>query len=232
MIRYLVWRLLFEGCNIRRLLGHGPEQVKYLAFGANLSGDVLRERRITPFAVKPFTLRDHGLRFDHPAPWVGCGYASAEHAPGEKLYGYLYTLSVRDAARMDFYEVVPVVKRYRRTWVEQDGETLYFYQTNRSTPNLRPTAQYLGYIVDGLNAHPDVDSETLADIRAIETSEPGKFVPSYLWEQPPGRARWLQAIIDTYQRMTLFIFLHGIYRFSLTARFIRQSVKMAPFSSD
>jgi hypothetical protein len=158
MIRYLVWRLLFEVCNIKRLFGHGPEQVQYLAFGANLSDAVLKQRRITPFAARHFTLRDYGLRFDHPAPWVGCGYASAEPAPGESVHGFLYTLSGRDAARMDFFEVVPVVKRYRRTVVKQDGETLYFYQTNRSTPDLKPTIEYLGFITEGLKSHPDASA--------------------------------------------------------------------------
>ena len=221
MLRYLLWRLSFETCNIRRLFGHGSGRVQYLAFGANLSDTILRERKITPFAAKPFSLRDHGLRFDHPAPWVGCGYASAEPAPGETLYGYLYTLSERDAARMDHYEVVPHVRRYRRTWVEQDGETIYYYQTNRSTPDLNPTEQYLGYIVDALRTHPEVDAETLDRVSATETSEPGKYVPSYLWKQPEDRAGWLKSLINAYQIATLIVFLHGIYRFSLTAPFIR-----------
>jgi len=221
MIRYLVWRFLFEVCNIRRLFGHGPNQIEYLAFGANLSDTVLAERRIKPFAVKAFTLRDYALRFNHPAPWIGCGYASAEPAPGESVYGFLYTLSGRDAARMDFYEVVPVVKRYRRTYVEQDGETIYFYQTNRSTPNLRPTAEYLGYIVEGLKLHPDVSAEYRQTMAAIATGEPGNFVSSYLWHQPENRNRWLRQAVSGYQKFVLTVFLVFLYRHSLTARFIQ-----------
>lgn len=221
MLRYLLWRLSFEACNLRRLFGHGSGRVQYLAFGANLSDEILHERKITPFAAKPFTLRNYGLRFDHPAPWVDCGYASAEPAPGENLYGYLYTLSERDAARMDYYEVVPHIKRYRRTWVEQDGENLFYYQTNRSTPNLHPTPQYLGYIVEAHQAHPDVDAQTLARVSPIQTCEPGKYVPCYLWKQPEDRTPWLKSLINAYQIVTLFVFLHVIYRFSLTAPFIR-----------
>jgi len=221
MIRYLVWRLLFEVCNIRRLFGHGPEQVQYLAFGANLSDAVLKQRRITPFAAKHFTLRDYGLRFDHPAPWVGCGYASAEPAPGESVHGFLYTLSGRDAARMDFYEVVPVVKRYRRTVVEQDGETLYFYQTNRSTPDLKPTTEYLGFITEGLKSHPDASTEYRNAMASIATREPGRFVSSYLWNQPENRTPWLRYMIDGYQLLALKLFLLLIYKYSLTAHFIR-----------
>ncbi len=221
MIRYLIWRLLFEACNIARLFGHGRQQVQYLAFGANLSDTVLKERRITPFAVKHFTLRDYGLRFDHPSPWVGCSFASAEHAPGESLHGFLYTLSGRDAARMDFYEVVPVLKRYRRTFVEQDGVRLFFYQTNRPTPNLRPSAKYLGYIVEGLESHPDASVEYCKAVAATETGEPGGLVTSHLWKQPENRAPWLRYIIASYQHFALTFFMMFLYKRSLTDRFIR-----------
>ena len=222
MIRYLVWRLLFEACNITRLFGHGPDRVYYLAFGANLSDEILRQRRIRPFVVEPFTLRDHALRFDHPAPWEGCAYASAEPAAGESLHGFLYALSGRDAARMDFYEVVPILKRYRRTYVEQDGQRLFFYQTNRSTPDLRPTDEYLGFITEGLGSHPDVSADYRSMIAAVETAERGNMVASYISPQPENRAPWLRKINDSYQKIVVMIFLSLIYKYSLTAFLIRR----------
>jgi len=221
MFRYLWWRLRFEACNIKRLSGPGERRVEYLAFGANLSNAILRERRITPLAARPFTLRDYGLRFDHPAPWENCGYASAEPAPGETVHGFLYTLGERDAARMDFYEVVPVLGRYRRTVVEQDGITLYFYQTNRSTPNLKPTAEYLGYIVGGLENHPEVSTAYLEKIRAIEPGEPGALVSSYHRERSVFRYAPLRVVDDAWQRLSLRLFLSLLYRFSLTDPLIR-----------
>lgn len=221
MIRYLLWRLQFEVCNVKRLCGPGSHQLQYLAFGANLNDAILRERRISPLAAIPFTLRDYGLRFDHPAPWKGCGYASAEPAPGESLHGFLYLLSGRDAARMDYFEVVPVLKRYRRTVVEQDGVELYFYQTNRSTADLKPTSEYLGYIVKGLESHPDASPEYRNAIASTETLEPGEFVSSYMGEQPENRSRWRRFVADSYQRFSLRVFLRFIYRFSLTDHFIR-----------
>ena len=222
MLRYLIWRLGFEVCNVKRLFGHGPERVKYLAFGANLSEDILRERRIKPFAMEYFTLRDYGLRFDHPAPHVGCAYASAEPAPGEAVYGFLYTLSGRDAARMDFYEAVPFVKRYRKTWVEQDGERLFFYQTNLSTPGLSPTPLYLSYIVDGVNSHPEANEEYRRQLAATVTQKPEKWVTWYLWRQPEDRARWLRRIVGAYQLFAMTAYIYVIYRFSLTAPLIRR----------
>lgn len=222
MLRYVIWRLLFEAANFRRLLlGHGRERVLYLAFGANLCDAILQQRRIHPFAARRYTLNDHALRFDHPSPWSGCGYASAEYAPGEKLYGYLYTLSARDAERMDFYEAVPVINRYRRCYVEQGGERIFFYQTRRSTPGLKPTAQYLGYIVDGLRAHPDVDADYFERLAATATAAPGRYVSSYLAPQPSTRAAWLRRVNGLYQRAVLILFLHLLYRFSLLAPLIR-----------
>ncbi|HEY5740181.1 MAG TPA: gamma-glutamylcyclotransferase family protein [Gammaproteobacteria bacterium] len=222
MLRFLAWRLLFEVCNCRRLLGRGRGQVQYLAFGANLSPEIMRERRIEPLAARYFTLRDHGLRFDHPAAWSGCGYASAEPAAGESVHGILYTLSERDAARMDFYEMVPVVDRYRRSWVEQDGERLYFYQTNRSTPDLRPTAEYLGYIVDGLAAHPQVEAAYRETLSRMPTGTPGGYVPTYLGERQPLEPSWLDRLDCGYRKFTLFLFMKILYRLSPTALFIRQ----------
>jgi hypothetical protein len=222
MLRFLAWRLLFEVCNLRRLLGHGPGRVQYLAFGANLSPAIMRDRRIQALSARPFTLRDYGLRFDHPAPRDGCGYASAEPAEGEAVHGLLYTLSERDAARMDFYEMVPVVRRYRRTWVEQDGERLYFYQTNRSTPGLGPTAEYLGYIVDCLAAHPDVGVDYLERLSAIGTRTPGRYVDTYLDAQPVYQSRWLNRLNRAYQKASVYLFLNLLYRVSLTAVFIRR----------
>jgi hypothetical protein len=222
MLRFLAWRLLFEACNLRRLLGHGHGRVQYFAFGANLSPAIMRERRIEALSTRHFTLEGYGLRFDHPAPRAGCGYASAEPAAGESVHGLLYTISERDAARMDFYEMVPVVGRYRRTWVDQDGERLYFYQTNRSTPGLKPTAEYLGYIVDCLASHPDVETAYLERLSTIGTRTPGCYVDSYLAEQPQYGPRWLKRLNRAYQKATLVLFLNLLYRASPTALLIRR----------
>ena len=217
ILRFLAWRLCFEWANLKRCFGHGPDRVKYLGFGANLSGSILRNRRITPLASQTFTLRDYGLRFDHPSPWENCSYASAEYAPGENLHGVLLTLSGRDAARMDFYESVPYLRRHRRTWVDQDGARLYYYLTNRSTPRLHPTEEYLGYIVSGLASHPGVSHEYHDWIQSHITAEPGRLVTSYPSPHQPG----LSLIDDAYRRLSLKLFLGVIARISLTEWMIR-----------
>ena len=230
MLRFIVWRLLFEVTNVRRWFGPGPGRVQYFAFGANLCPAIMRERRIMPLAARYFTLEGHAMRFDHPSPWQGCGYASAAPAEGEAVHGVLYTLSERDATRMDFYEMVPVVGRYRRTWVEQGGDRLYFYQTNRSTPQLKPTAQYLGYIVDGLAAHPAVDDCRLEELAAIETGLPGDYVATYLGERPAFPPRWLHVLYLAYRRAEIRVFIGLVYRASLTEHFIGRRDPPAPES--
>jgi len=217
MFRFLAWRLGFEWVNLKRCFGHGPDRVHYLGFGANLSSSVLRERRIEPLAAETFSLRDHGLRFDHPSAWENCSYASAEYAPGEKLHGVLLTLSGRDAARMDFYESVPFLRRYRRVWVEQDGIRLFYYQTNRSTPGLAPTDEYLEYIVTGLESHPEVSNEYRDWIRRHPTAEPGRLVTSFSSPHQPGRS----LLVDNCRRLGLKLFLDVVRRVSLTEWMIR-----------
>ena len=228
MLRILAWRLLFEICNVRRAFGHGSGRVRYFAFGANLSGDVMRERRIEPFAAEYFTLEGHALDFDHPSPWQGCGYASAAPDPDEVVHGVLYTLSERDAARMDFYEVVSVLGRYRRSWVEQGGERFYYYRTNRSTPGLRPTAQYLAYIVGGLVAHPGAGDACIERLAATETGQPGTFVATYRGEIRPHAPGWLYRLRIAYRKLEMRVFLRIIYRFSLTEHLIRRPRPIGP----
>ena len=217
ILRFLAWRLCFEWVNLKRCFGHGSSQVQYLGFGANLADTILQERHINPLATETFTLRDYGLRFDHPSPWENCSYASAEHAPGENLHGVLLTLSTRDAARMDFYESVPCLRRYRRTWVEQDGIQLYYYQTNRSTPGLHPTKEYLGYIVSGLASHADVKPEYYEWIQNYQTAQPGRLVTSYPSPHQSGHS----VIVDSYRRISLKLFMDVISRVSLTEWMIR-----------
>ena len=67
MFRYMLWRLRFELCNLKRLLGPGERRVEYLAFGANLSDAILRERRIKPLAARPFTHHQEAAALDPAA---------------------------------------------------------------------------------------------------------------------------------------------------------------------
>ena len=120
---------------------------------------------------------------------------------------------------MDYYESVPCLRRYRRTWAEQDGTQLYYYQTNRSTCGLLPTDEYLGYIVTGLASHPDVDAEYRQWINHHPTASPGRLVTCYPSPHQSGRSR----IADAYRRFTLKLFLNVIRRVSLTEWMIRQS---------
>jgi hypothetical protein len=96
-----------------------------------------------------------------------------------------------------------------------------FYQANRSTPNLKPSVEYLGYIVDGLESHPDANSEYCKALAATATGESDRLTMSYLWEQPENRSPWLRHTIGLYQKFVLVVFLNILYKRSLTVYFIR-----------
>jgi hypothetical protein len=221
MIKFLLWKLMFEYSNCVRIFGPGRKQLYYFAFGANLSEAIMRQRQIKPSSARPFVLREFGLRFDHPAAWKNGAYASAEPALGECAYGFLYGMCERDAQRMDFYEGVPILKRYRRREVTQDGETIFFYQTNRSTPNLSPTNEYLGFIVDGLATHPEVPKVYIDELAATQTQEPDEFVANYLRNLPANPQGLIEKIIIGYEKLAVKLFLKIIYRYSPTAWMIR-----------
>ncbi len=98
---------------------------------------------------------------------------------------------------------------------------LYFYQTNHSTANLKPSSEYLEHIAKGLEDHSHASAEYCQAIAATPTSEPDRLVRSYLWKQPENRAAWLSESIEAYQRTVLRFHLMFLYRHSLTAHFIR-----------
>ena len=62
----------------------------------------------------------------------------------------------------------------------------------------------------------------LAAIRSIEPGIPGALVSTYHGEPGADRGRWSAALIDTYHRFSLRIFISILYRFSLTDPFIRR----------
>ena len=101
--------------------------------------------------------------------------------------------------------------------VNRDGVPLL----SSEIADLKPTEEYLGYIVKGLDAHPDASAQYRDAMAATETCVPGRYVSTYFREHGHNQAGWAQALIDSYQRLALVIFLNVIYRYSLTALLIR-----------
>ena len=129
----------------------------YFAYGSNMSGAILRERRgLAPLACRPATLADYRLVFTLPIGPGERGVANVEPAPGESICGVLYLLSAEDCARLDRTEGVP--RFYQRHTVEvlaSGGERIpsYTYRSEFRAEGRKPSARYLGLLLDGCREH-------------------------------------------------------------------------------
>ena len=101
-------------------------KIYYFAFGANLSDDVLKLRRIKIFETFDYVLEDAALRFSQPGFYQDHGYASADAAEGEVVYGKMYLMLERDAQRMDYFEGVPFFAAHEKIYRQADGISILF----------------------------------------------------------------------------------------------------------
>ena len=157
MLRVLLWKLGCEWAHLKRALSPRQHQrVYYFAFGANLSRDVLARRRIRVYDEVDYALQDAGLRFTQPGFYKDHGYASADAVDGEVVYGKIYQILARDAERMDYFEGVPYLKAHDRIVERDGGIEFYYYRTTRVVEGLKPTREYLDYLVDAYRQMPMV----------------------------------------------------------------------------
>ena len=169
MLRILLWKIGFEWANLMRLLRPQSERrIYYFAFGANLSPDVLNQRRMTIYETVDYILEDADLRFTQPGFYKDHAYASADAAVGEKVYGKLYLIKQSDAKRMDYFEGEPYLRVHDKVFVEHDGAPFYYYRAVSPVEGLRPTQEYLDYIT---TAYRDMDCVPLPYIEAMEATE-------------------------------------------------------------
>ena len=168
MLRILLWKIGFEWANLLRVLR--PEthrRIYYFAFGANLSADVLKRRRIQVFESFNYVLEDSTLAFSQRGFYRGHGYASADPAPGKVVYGMMYQISRRDARRMDYYEGLPVLNAHKKVSAGDGQLEFFFYRTRVIRNGLKPTREYLDYILTAYREMPEVPDTY---IRMLETT--------------------------------------------------------------
>jgi 2-hydroxychromene-2-carboxylate isomerase len=128
----------------------------YFAYGSNMSpGTFLGRRGMRPLATCWGWLAGYRLSFDLPIGPGERGCANVVAEAGARLAGILYRISPEDAARLDRTEGVPQV--YDRVAVEVTvgaGERVraFTYQSSRGQPGRRPSARYLGLLLDGARA--------------------------------------------------------------------------------
>jgi len=172
LLRVILWKLGIEWAHLKRALWPRPgRKVYYFAFGANLCRGVLEQRRIRIYESFDYVLGDAELRFSQPGFYRDQGYASADPAAGGEVYGKMYLILEADALRMDYFEGVPFLDAHEKVFREIDGLHFFYYRTTRIVAGLRPTREYLDFIVDAYRAMPIVPEGCLRALLATEVLE-------------------------------------------------------------
>ena len=169
MLRIILWKAGFELAQLKRILWPRPERrIYYFAFGANLAQEVLQQRRIRVYEAFDYALDDAVLRFSQAGFYKDHGYASADAAEGGVVYGRMYLILERDAARMDYYEGVPFLDVHEKVFRQFDGADFFFYRANNALDGLKPTREYLDYLLTAYRENSDVPRDYIDSMAATE----------------------------------------------------------------
>ncbi len=211
MHRILLWKIGAELAHLKRALSPRHEKkVYYFAFGANLSREILELRKMKIFEEFDYVLCDSALRFTKFGFFKDHGFASADPEPGENVYGKMYLILERDAKRMDYFEGVPFLKEHEQIIGRADEFDFFFYRTSRVTTGLRPTREYLDYIIGAYEQMSFVPDDYLRDLKATRVLE--EFFPP---EQPRERIkhfdrwpRFCSPMLIAYEKLFIKIIRH------------------------
>ncbi|MBI3534382.1 MAG: gamma-glutamylcyclotransferase [Deltaproteobacteria bacterium] len=223
MLRMFAWRICFELLNLKKLLIEDKTQVFYFAYGANLDKEVLKDRKISPLEEKEFVAENFELQFSHPGPYEGMGFASLIKKPGAKTYGKLYRLTQTDLKRLDYYELVPFLGRYKREEVRQNGLVFYIFTSGHPAQNLKPTKSYKDSILNGLKTiqgAPDSYIRHIESIEVLETCIPAKTL-NFIFNSSKCNKPMVKILFQKLDQICVRLFINHIIDRSLTERFIR-----------
>ena len=169
MLRIVLWKVGFELAQLKRILWPCPERkIYYFAFGANLAQEVLQQRRIRVYEAFDYVLDDAVLRFSLAGFYKDHGYASADAAAGEVVYGKMYLILERDAIRMDYYEGVPFLDVHEKVFHQFNGSDFFYYRAINALDGLKPTREYLDYLLNAYRQNGDVPQAYFESMAATE----------------------------------------------------------------
>lgn len=176
MLRILLWKIGFEWAHLKRVLWpRVDDKIWYFAFGANLSPQVLAQRRIRVYESFDYALQNAALRFTLAGFYKDHGYASADVAEGEVVYGKMYLILQRDALRMDYFEGVPFLDVHEKVFGEVKGNEFYYYRGKVRRDGLKPTREYLDYLLTAYREMDLVPEDYIDSLAATEVLE--QFLP-------------------------------------------------------
>lgn len=168
---------------MRILRPQNDRKIYYFAFGANLSPDILKQRRTTVFEMFDYELEDAALQFSQSGFYKDHGFASADPAPGEKVYGKMCLIRESDARRMDYYEAVPFIKSHDKVVEERDGLKFYYYRAKIIHECLMPSKEYLDYITTAyrkMDCVPEAYVDAMEATEVLEKFEPLEITGKYV----------------------------------------------------
>jgi cation transport regulator ChaC len=131
----------------------------YFAYGSNLApGTFIERRRMAPLEAHAAWLDDYELRFDLPIGPGERGVANVIAITGARTWGVAYRLTTEDAHRLDRTEGVNngYYDRLSVTVRRPDGPfplSAFTYESRHRVAGRKPSARYLGIIVDGARHH-------------------------------------------------------------------------------
>ena len=217
MLRAILWKLGSEWANLLRVLWpRYHDRVYYFTFGANLDQSVLNERRIRVYQSFDHALEGAVLRFTQPGFYHQHGYASADAGDGEVVYGKIYQILARDARRMDYYEGQPFLKVHEKIYARKDDLEFYYYRTTRAVEGLKPTREYLDYLLDAYATMDIVPADYIAQMQTtevLETFEPMQNTSVFVRDLE-NWPEWLRPALLGYERL-LQGFVESVWHKSL-----------------
>ena len=208
MLRIICWKIGSEWAHLKRVFSPQPDKkIFYFAFGANLNREVLELRRIKVYDESDFILENAALRFPQPGFYREHGYASADPASGSMVYGKIYLILERDAKRLDYFECLPFICGHEKVFAEKHGTRFYYYRTTRIVSGLKPTQEYLDYILGAYAVMPIVPEnylKTLELTQVLEKHEP-MDKPTLFIRQFDRWPVTLRPVLVGYERLMLKI---------------------------
>ncbi len=142
------------------------EELWYFGYGSNMNRSVfLERRRMRPLETRTGYLDDHRLCFNLPVGSGERGVANLEPGAGARTHGVLYRLSAEQADQLDRTEGVPAGV-YRRISVSVVAGAVrvdaFTYLSPHKRTGRKPSARYLGLLLEGARQHGLPDDYVLA----------------------------------------------------------------------
>lgn len=152
-----------------------PGVTRYFAYGANMSGRVMRDRCPGARPLGAACLSGYELVFSLPSSRWGGFVADVRPAPGRCVWGVLWELGDEDLRRLDGFEGV-AAGRYRReavtvTWQGKPVSALC-YRVSSPVGEGKPSPRYRHTLLEGAREH-GLPHSYVAMLEALPTDDHG-----------------------------------------------------------